>query len=508
MASFSTFVQNNPTPAPQEGLLKKTGSFLKSAAIGLGKPFYKAGAMVGNAALGSADAFGLLPPQASANLKNAQQNGLTNTPFGKVDVPTVDVSQSPFSSQNAKAIKSSIGEGVNLGAMLGGAEIAPGEGIVQGAIQGAKSGAIVGGGQGFGQSLENNAGLGQTLVNTGTGAVVGAGMGLTIGGITGGFSQSGDLNAEHPIFQSNYDQNVAQATQANNQAGMEAANSIHEASNVQSDVRTGLGNQFAEAPNIISKADPSARGVLPHYFVDLLNKLKDTAGFKLPDWVRTTSPEFGSTDVADIAKDGVPYTPQQGQDLATRLNDLTFKAKASGELKINQQSIDLTNQLKDMNQNSFGHVTDAQGNSVWNQAYQQYRQGIDAMDSMSKLIPTKNSPGEMLDPTEVNDSVNKMIKMTETPQGRATLMTANEQYKNATGYDILNDPMGSMQKLIDSSEELQTAIKGNYMRQLGQAIKNPNKVGGRLLYMTSAILGIAALGTAFRKQLGSLITGQ
>lgn len=501
MSDYADFAANTPlaTQPQQPSFLQKAGDFATNAAKGIAQPFFKLGAMAGNAIVGTAQGLGLTTPQQDANIANIRQNGLQNTPFGTVDIPSVDVSQSPFSSKNIQAIKSSAGTGIQIGAdLVGGGE---GEGLVeggikQGIIQGAKGGAVIGGAQGLGQSLSNNSGVGDTIKNT----LMGVGVGGVTGGVTGGVSNIWSKAYGETGGIGGYQANLDEATANANQVGAKAADSITEASGVQDDVKTGLGNQFAQAPEIITKADPNAGTTLTADFMAKLNALKESKTFVLPESLKDITP--------NIADGTYKLNPQQTQDLMTQLDALTYKAKASGDLAINQQSIGLAQELKNSAQTGMGHVTNAQGNSVWSKAYEDYHQGMNARDTMSSLIPTKNSPGEMLDPVKVQASVDKMTKMMETPSGRAALEQGNAQYKAATGYDILHDPMGSIQKMIDSNQELQDAIKGGYMKQLQRAVTSPTKVGSRLLYLTSSILGIAALGTAFRKQIGSFFTGQ
>lgn len=300
-----------------------------------------------------------------------------------------------------------------------------------------------------------------------------------------------------------YDTNLANATAANNQAGVGATNSIHEASDTITDVNRGLGNQFAQAPDIISKADPNAGVNLPKEVVDKLNALKDTKAFSLPSYIR--EPGLPS-NIENIGNGNIKLNPAQAQDLITQLNDLKFNSK--GDVAINQQTSNLVNDVKAAAQSGLGHVTDAQGNSVWSSAYEDYHQGKDAMDAMSKIIPVKRFPGEMLDPTEVNNSVNKMMKMMETPQGTQALIRGNADFKNATGYDLLNDPMGAIGKLAESDKAFETALKGNYGHQFVQGLKNPTAASRRVLYAVSSIVGITAMATAFRKQIGGWLSGQ
>ena len=101
-----------------------------------------------------------------------------------------------------------------------------------------------------------------------------------------------------------------------------------------------------------------------------------------------------------------------------------------------------------------------------------------------------------------------MMKMMETPQGRASLIQGNAQFKSLTGYDILGDPMGTISKLAESNADIAAALKGGYMHNFVQALKNPRLLSRRAIGAVATILGISAMSLAFRKQIGSFISGQ
>jgi hypothetical protein len=315
-----------------------------------------------------------------------------------------------------------------------------------------------------------------------------------------------------PTGSSSYDTNLANATAANNQAGVNAVNAAKEASGTMIDTKSDLGTQFSQAPKAIMATDPTASIDLSPSTLDKLNALKDTKTFALPDYLRPTSENFGNGSI-DISKigtgdsSGIKLNPAQAQDLITQLDALTYKAKASGDLAINQQTIGLVNDLKTQAQSAFGHVTDAQGNSVWNSAYQNYRQGMNAVNAMGDLVNIPHSPGEMTSPLDTNKTIGTILKLQETPQGRAILQQSIQQFKNISGYD-LTDPIGTIGKLSESNDAYAQALKGNYGHQFIQGLKNPTLASRRVVFAVTSILGLTALGTAFRKQIGGLLTGQ
>lgn len=303
---------------------------------------------------------------------------------------------------------------------------------------------------------------------------------------------------------------VDAATQANNQAGATAVQGANDASKMVYSAKADAATNFSAAPKTIMATDPNLNFDLKSNTLEKLDALKDTKTFSLPDYLRPNSENFGNGSI-DISKvgtgesSGIKLNPIQTQDLITRLNDLAFKS--NGDLAVNQQTADVINDVKNQAQNTFGHITDEKGNSVWGQAYQNYGQVMDAVKSASKLVNINKTPGEMSDPTEIDRTIKNILSLQDTPQGRANINQFIQEFKNRTGYD-LSDPIQAQTKLIDSNVELQKAIKGGYMKQLGDAMKNPSTVGRRLIYLTGSLIGIATVGTAFRKQIGSYFTGQ
>ncbi len=495
MSSFSSYVKNAPAPAqPQPGLLSRAGSFIANTAKDA------VNTLITTPAIRTGQAIGQLARPFLSKEQNANMDVALQKP---VDVPVLGTTVEPQKGGLAGAEQIG-GNALKSASYLYGGQglgnIAE-NGIVGGVIQGAKTGTIAGGLGNAGQAMTQGQDTGNVLGAGAQGAVTGAVAGGVVGGIGGGVSNVWE-RAYTPKA-SSYDTNLTNATIANNQAGTEAINAIHEASDTLGDVNRGLGNQFAQAPAIITKTDPNAGTLLNPKIVDKLNALKDTKAFSIPEYIR--EPGLPS-EIGNIGNGNIKLNPSQTQDLITQLNDLKFNSK--GDVVVNQQTSSLIDDIKNAAQSGMGHVTDAQGNSIWNSAYQDYHQGKDAMDAMSKIIPVKKFPGEILDPTEVNNSVNKMLKMMETPQGTSALIRGNNEFKNVTGYDLLGDPMGTISKLAESDKAFAEALKGGYGHQFVQGLKNPNAASRRVLYAVSSIVGITALATTFRRQLGSFLSGQ
>lgn len=482
MSLTSGFNSNPQTNNPQSGFFGKVGNFVASA----GKDAF-------NSTIGTyATRFGQLAGNIIAPMLGASKEGIQRANEQSVDLPLGLGTVEPQKGGMAGA-KQIGGQALKTASYLipgAEAEGVAGHGIGSGALEGLKIGAQAGALGGAGNSLEQGGNTSDVIGSGLKGGFEGAIAGGVIGGATG---LAGNIWEQ--VHAPSYENNLAGATQSNLEAGDNAATSIQNASDIQAKAKSNLSKNFAEVPNVISQADPTAKTTLPSDFIKQLQDLSDTKKFVLPSSIKDAS--------GNVFKD---LTPQQTQELTTQLNRLTYQAKAFGDLSINQQSVDLANQLKNYAQSGLGHVTDNLGNSVWSKGYEDYARGSNAMDALSNLIPTKRVSGEMLDPTDVNSSVNKMMKMMETPQGVSTLARANEEYKAVTGLDILNDPMGAINHLLDSNKGLLGATKGSYMKQVVEAIKSPNMVARRGIWpLITGVIGIATIASAFKKQIGEAL---
>lgn len=478
-----------PTPLP-----KKSGLFSKlvTGAENIGKDAFNT--LIGNPAtrfgqvVGNAIAPALGVPKANIDYANSQSQEL---PFGMGTVPAQKGGLAGAEQIGGQTLKA----GAYLAPEFMGAEGIASKGIINGAVQGVKIGATSGALGGAGNAMSQGADA-SDVVNAG---MSGAGTGALTGGVIGGATGLvGNVWEKAYGSGGSYQSNLNNAIKANSQAGTQAIDSIHEASNTISDVSRGVSNQFAEAPKIISKVDPGAGTTASTDLLYKMQSLKDTKAWSLPNSVRDAIP----TDINGPIK----FNPQQTQDILSSLNDLKFNSK--GDVVVNQQTSNLINEFKDAAQSGMGHVVDNEGQSVWSRAYQDYSQVQNAKSAMSNLIPIKKSAGEMLDPTKVNDSVNEMMKMLKTTQGTSALTRANAEFKSVTGYDLLNDPMGSIAKLADSNVDVARALKGGYGHQFIKGLENPSIASRRVIFAITTILGITGLGTAFRKQIGKFLSGE
>ncbi len=323
-------------------------------------------------------------------------------------------------------------------------------------------------------------------------AEAGSNAGAVAGGILGADAGvSGVSNIWDKAY--NSPSSLDAATTAREGAAQTGVQSLQNMGNQVSDFKSGLGKQFSQAPVEISKIDPTAKAVLPNEIIDTLNELKDTKKFQLPNYLRTSSDEFGNNiNIGDIHKGGISLTPADTQDLITRLNKLTFDAKASGDLAVNQQTIGLRNNIKDIASNAFGHVKDAQGNSVWNQAYENYAKGSTAVEKISDIVNTdKNAT-----PTDVNSSLNSVLKLSKTPEGKIILQNAVDEFKQSSGIDLTN-PTQAIGQILEKDAEFQKAVKGGIIKQAF----NPQY----LARLGVRIVAMSTIGYLLRNQISGAI---
>lgn len=346
-----------------------------------------------------------------------------------------------------------------------------------GAISG---GAVAGGLQAGGSAAENpNATAGGVAENTLGGAALGAGIGAAAKYAPEALQKVLPKQGETPTSNTNpYDIPTAQvARETASTNAVQGMNTMNQT--VQSDL-SQMGQEFKQRAQQIETNDPEKGMDIIKPVADELKSIKENAKFALPDFVAN--------------KDWTVATPTQAQDLITQLNRATFQAKASGEFAVNQQLIDLTNQIKNSASKSFG--------PEWDQTYSNYANGrsvLDKLDGIVNLDPKAS-------PTDLMKQFNTIAKLHESPEGSKLLDQAVEAYKNERGID-LTDPVQAVNQVLKSQGQLEIANKGSYMTQFKEALKNPNMAARRVAYLAGSVLGLATLGTAFRKQIGSFISG-
>ncbi len=186
-------------------------------------------------------------------------------------------------------------------------------------------------------------------------------------------------------------------------------------------------------------------------------------------------------NISDIGKGAeISLSPTDTQDLITQLNKNTYTPMADGSLRINQQIVDLTNSIKQSSSDAFG--------KQWDSLYSRYSKGISAVKQLKDIVN--------LDPqataSNLNSSINNILKLTKTPEGTTILKQSIEELKNAPGGIDLTNPIKAIQDIVGKQVDLEVAqgsltkaeaeaAKGSYVRQILNGVKNPSYVGRRLV---------------------------
>ncbi len=303
-----------------------------------------------------------------------------------------------------------------------------------------------------------------------------------------------------------YDVNAAQAAResASNNA-IKGINDINQTT--QSDL-SKMGQEFEAGAQKIDTSNPKGGLELSSAQLDALNNLKESKKFSLPSNLDSetnplisnpVSKDFLSKNAGKLSEmqnaGKVKLNASQAQDLIKRLNKLTFDAKASGDLAVNQQTIGLTNELKASASKAFG--------SEWDNIYSKYSAGRGVLEKLDGIINLDKNAS----PTDLMKQFNTITKLHETPEGEKLLSQAVEAYKAERGID-LTDPVQAANQVLKSQGALEIAQKGSYMTQLKTALKSPNLAARRVAMIATTIAGISVAGAAFRKQIVGMFTGQ
>lgn len=263
-----------------------------------------------------------------------------------------------------------------------------------------------------------------------------------------------------------------------------AEQGVKSVGDIKSGIKQGestLGTNFSQAARKISEGDSSARLNLNNDQIDRLNSLKEGKNFALPDYLEKNSStvdngtgKFGNVKLTPKAQaeleaagksTNTSLTPDQAQDLIKKLNKSTFK-EVGGTLQTDQQRVDLTNEIKNAAQSAFGHVTDENGESVWNKAYQDYAKGKQVTEDLKGLTGLKNST------TPPDKILNKILTHGKTPEGKIMLQNAVDEFKSQTGID-LTDSTKAVHQILDKQLELEEA------QNKGKGLKGFEKYLGR-----------------------------
>ncbi len=502
LAQLKESLGNQPVTgyaAPKQNILQKVGGFAANVGKAIVSPVARAGVQLFNVGAG-------LGAAATGNMgaANAALDQPRNLPLLGETKPTLTNSSKPGLAQGLDVA----GQGIQLGADVLGGEGGFGSGV----INTAKTGATIGATQGFGNALTQTEGksVGQNIGNIAGQTAIGAATGGVIGGATA---------AIHPIFQrstpimdpatvaSPYD--VGAATANRESAATGGVNAINQMNQTVGADQTALGNEFKQGAANIEKTNPGATLNLTGRQLDALNLLKESKLFSLPENLDNSGSganiggsefKIGNAKIASQLE-GVQnqtassLTPTQAQDLVTRLNKLTFASKASGDLAVNQQTIGLTNEIKSAASKAFG--------PEWDKTYSNFAQGRAVMEKLDGIV----NLDPKATPMDFNKQLGTIQTLGKTPEGQKFLQQAVDSYKAERGID-LTDPVAAVNHILKAQGQLEIAQKGSYGTQLMQALKSPNLAARRVAMIGTTLLGLAAAGTAFRKQIGNFIAGQ
>ncbi len=336
--------------------------------------------------------------------------------------------------------------------------------------------------QKFAESGVGRAAAGATEAIGNTAAIAGAGAGIE-GGIDG-LGKVNDFVTDHPIFQSQATK-VANATGALDTAAQQGVGALQQMNDTVGDFKNDLGTSFRQGAADLETSNPDLKMTLSPEQLDSLNALKASKSFALPDYLNQSKTPYSPQTPGEVESPGLQLTPTQSQDLITQLNRSTFSDRSSG-LQVDQSKVGLTNEIKEQAKAQFG--------DQWKKVYDQYSQGISAVDKIHDIVNLdKNATA-----TETQAKLDSILKLGKTPQGKIILQNAVNEFKNVSGYD-LTDPIQTVHALLDKQIALETAKKGGFFNQNKGYIGRRLVIGGGM-----SLLGVYAAANAIRKA----VTGQ
>lgn len=351
-------------------------------------------------------------------------------------------------------------------------------------------------------SVSNNPGVqkfamspaGQKTADVASGVSTVSNIAGGVAGLQGGLETAGNI-WDKAYSSPTVDTALNTATQARDVAAQTGVNNLKNMTESVGDFKTDLGNTFRQGAVNIEKTNPNLRMTLSHDQIDALNTLKNNKSFHLPDYLTSKSPSFGSNiQLGDIEKGGISLTPSQAQDLITQLNKSTFTEKASG-LGVDQNKIGLTNEIKDAASKVFG--------DQWKQIYSDYSKGANAIEKISDIINLDKDATA----SDVNKSLNSILKLGRTPEGKIILQNAISEFKQVSGID-LNNPVQAIHQILDKQIELldkqKAAEKGSFTQQFIKGAESPGFLARRVVggAISAAVLypAIAAIKRAVSGQ--------
>lgn len=487
---------NPPLPPPPQGAIKSViknpvqagnnfvnnfSSHIASFGEGVLSPVAKGIASAGRAVQSTPDLLGAIGNYTVGN-KAAGDEGIA-----AVDRNLAQPVNLGFNKGKSDTLGSST-PAQNLGTAAQAASfLVPATGL--GAIGG---GAVAGALQGGGAAAEDkNATAGGIAASTALGAGAGATIGAATKFLPDWFSSLSSGKGEAPAASSASDL-LDTATKARSAAGGKAVDAYNSMVENVSGFKSALGENFANEANKLTQGQPELKLNLSNSQMEALNSLKESKSFSLPSYLSKdnnpllaagVSPDFMAKNAGALANmqnaTQVSLTPSEAQDLITQLNKTTFNAKASGQLAVNQQTIGVTNDIKQAAQEAFG--------DKWTKIYSDYAQGVTAVQKLDDIVNIdKNAT-----PTDINKSLDSILKLSKTPEGKVILQQAIQDYKNVSGFDLSN-PVQTIHQIIDKQIELEEAkgvadeaakkaAKGGFFKRLIKAGESPEMIARRVV---------------------------
>lgn len=255
---------------------------------------------------------------------------------------------------------------------------------------------------------------------------------------------------------------LAAATAERNAAATTGVKSLNQMTQQVGGFKNDLGTNFKAGAQAIETSNPEARLNLSNEQLDALQTLKNNKSFNLPDYLKK---DYTPEELNDIHTHGA-LTPTQAQDLITQLNKSTFTEKASG-LGVDQTKIGLTNEIKDAAKQAFG--------PEWSKVYENYSKGINAVNSLNDIVNLDKDAT----PTDINKSLNSVLKLGKTPEGKIILQNAVNEFKKTSGID-LSDATTAIHQITDKEIALSEAEKGGFVKQFMKGATSPSGLGRRI----------------------------
>jgi hypothetical protein len=385
------------------------------------------------------------------------------------------------------------GDAAKSASYLAGGEGAGGlvdNGVLKGAVAGAEAGGLGAGGNAL-QADKPTAGgvLKATGEGAAAGAVIGGAIPAAAEGIKAGQSAFADLASQPETPAIPKTSPLTDAETARTQAGKQGVQALQSMNDQVGGFKSKLGTDFQQGATNIEQANPGGKLNLTTQQLSNLNALKENKSFVLPKYLESDTAaidngtgKFGNVKLSPAAQaefeaagksTQASLSPTQAQDLITQLNKSTFKETSAG-LQVDQQRIALTNEIKSAASKAFG--------PEWDKVYSNYSQGINAVQKLDDIVTLdKNATA-----SDVNSSLNSILKLGKTPEGKIILQNALDEFKITTGID-LSQPTQAIHQILDKQLALEQAQSTAAKPSFAHSLIEPRYLGRRLVGGTVSI---------------------